>query len=173
MARKPENTFIASVHKMLPNVYFEKMYNPYRSGTPDVWYSGNKSDLWVEYKFIQQLPVKADIVLDLSQRQREWLRLRYNEGRNVAVIGGCKQGGVVFTDLEWDKPISPDQFRDRMWLRYDIAKWIHDRTSSSMYASTKSTLDNSKVRKRSVQSGGDLRPDLLSGGTPQKRDATK
>jgi hypothetical protein len=81
MARKPENTFIASVHKHLQCTYFEKMNNPYRSGTPDVWYSGDKSDLWAEYKFIQSIPVKVDVRLDLSELQKLWLRRRYEEGR--------------------------------------------------------------------------------------------
>jgi hypothetical protein len=58
VSSKPETTFIQSIHRHLPKeVYREKMANPYRGGTPDVWYSGYKSDLWVEYKFIPKLAI--------------------------------------------------------------------------------------------------------------------
>ena len=47
MSTKPENTFIGSVHKKFggKKPYIEKMYNPLRSGTPDVYYSGDVGDL--------------------------------------------------------------------------------------------------------------------------------
>ena len=58
MSAKPENTFIGSVHKKfgVKKPYFEKMYNPLRSGTPDVYYSGDAGQLWIEYKFIPRIP---------------------------------------------------------------------------------------------------------------------
>ena len=53
MAAGPETRFIASVHRHLPvDLHHEKMHNAYRGGTADCWYSGQKDDLWVEYKFI-------------------------------------------------------------------------------------------------------------------------
>lgn len=126
MARKAETTFIGSVHKHLPvGVYREKMNNPYRSGTADVWYSGKK-DLWVEYKFLPTLPKRMDtfIKIDLSENQKIWLRDRHREGRNVAVICGCKAGGVVFNGLSWDKPISNPEFTSRVITRQELAAWL-------------------------------------------------
>jgi hypothetical protein len=143
MARKPENTFIASVHKHLREVYFEKMFNPYRSGTPDVWYSGNKEDLWAEYKFLQSIPVKVDIRLDLSELQKKWLRDRYYEGRNVCVICGCKSGGVIFTDLSWETPVSPEQFTAKLKTRQEIAQYIHHFVGDKSNALNKNNLQNS------------------------------
>jgi hypothetical protein len=140
MARKPETTFIASVNKHLQCTYSEKMHNPYRSGTPDVWYSGDKNDLWAEYKFLQSIPVKVDIRLDLSALQTLWLRRRYHEGRNVAVICGCKEGGVVFTDLSWEQPLAPSAFRSMLVDRKQIAMWIHNQTTGKPYDTNKTLV---------------------------------
>lgn len=129
MASKPETTFTSSVHRHLPkDLHHEKMCNPYRGGTADCWYSGLK-DLWVEYKF-EVLP-KRDTTLvpiDLSELQIEWLGSRYCEGRDVVVIVGCKEGGVIFTNLQWNFPLTKKDFQMRLMTRQQIAKWIVERT---------------------------------------------
>jgi hypothetical protein len=97
-----------------------------------VWYSGNKGDLWVEYKFLPQIPQTAivDPLKLLSVLQHNWLRQRHEEGRNVAVIIGCeKVGGVILRDQEWAKKFSAAQFRDRLVPRKEIAQWIVEETS--------------------------------------------
>lgn len=132
MARKAETTFIGGIHKLLPlGVYREKMNNPYRSGTADVWYSGRR-DMWVEYKFLPALPKRTDtlIVLDLTENQKIWLRNRCREGRHVAVICGCKAGGVVFNGLSWDQPISTAEFTSRVISRQAIADWVLSQTGA-------------------------------------------
>lgn len=128
--RKPETTFIASVHRLLPkNLHAEKMNNPYRSGTADVWYSGNKADMWVEYKFLPTLPVKKDeIIADLSPLQIKWLRERHNEGRSIFVIIGCPLGGVVLSNLEWEQPIPISAFKTHTLTRSAIAEWLVNET---------------------------------------------
>jgi hypothetical protein len=126
MAGKPESGFIRSIHKYLPTVYFEKMANPYRGGTPDVWYSGHLGDLWVEYKFLPSLPRSKEIFPDLSPLQKLWLRRRYGDGRNVAVIVGCPEGAVVYEHLTWERGLTPTDFRARMVPRAEIARWITD-----------------------------------------------
>ena len=99
---KPETQFIARVHKHLPTVYKEKMSNPWRSGTADVWYSGAKGDMWVEYKYLPKLPVRATyLALNLSPRQLKWLADRFSEGREVAVILGTPKGAVFFGGSHW------------------------------------------------------------------------
>jgi hypothetical protein len=133
MARKAESTFIASIHKHLAmDVHREKMNNPYRSGTADVWYSGMKGDLWVEYKFLPSLPKREDtvITLDLSENQKIWLRNRYTEGRNIAVICGCKAGAVVFTRLTWEQSTSAKIFSSFIRTRLEVAQWIHAQTGA-------------------------------------------
>lgn len=126
MAAKPENTFIGSVHKKFSGdkPYFEKMYNPLRSGTPDVYYSGVLGDLWVEYKFIPRIPRSAEILPDLTPRQRRWLNDRFAEGRNVAVVLGTPDGGVIYRNQEWNTPLSSTELSARVLSRAEVAQWI-------------------------------------------------
>ena len=128
----PENTFIASVHRYLPDaVYRMKNHNQYNGGIPDVWYSGSKADLWIEYKFIT-LPKKDDTLIDLtstknpilSNLQQQWLAERHKEGRNVAVIVGSKLGGVWMPKLDWSVTLSTYSFRVNTITRNAIAKII-------------------------------------------------
>jgi hypothetical protein len=124
----PENTFIASVHRHLPpELYRMKNHNQYNSGIPDVWYSGYKADLWIEYKFIV-LPKRADtmIVPNLSNLQHEWLLQRHMEGRRVGVIVGCKEGGVWIKNTDWGRPCSCEDFHQKILTRAVIADLIKD-----------------------------------------------
>lgn len=146
MARKPENSFIGRVNKHLPIkklrtnaparakypqerwIHYEKMNNPYRSGTADSWYSGNKGDLWIEYKNLVRMPQRADVKPQemLSVLQLDWLKERYDEGRNVAVIVGCPEGGVLLLDRLWECSIAPDEFKSLIRSTAALAEWIHD-----------------------------------------------
>lgn len=126
MAQGPETRFIEGVHRYLEDTHAEKMHNPYRRGTPDVFYSGMKGDIWVEYKFIAKIPAKANMLPDLSQPQQEWCEARYREGRTVYVITGSPAGGVIFRDLEWMRPMEASEFRRRLLSKKDIALWIID-----------------------------------------------
>lgn len=127
---KPETSFRLGVEKYLPSKkepHREKMNNPYRGGTADSWYSGKAGDLWVEYKFLPCKPQRGDITpkrLDLSALQLDWLRGRYEEGRKVAVIVGCPEGGVVLTHLAWEATHSVEQFLSLLKPRKLIAMWI-------------------------------------------------
>ncbi len=93
-----------------------------------MWYSGPKDDLWVEYKFLDKIPVAKEFVPSLSALQSQWLKDRYVEGRNVAVIVGCKEGGVIYTDREWEDPITNAAFKVRIRSRKEIAEWIMEQT---------------------------------------------
>jgi hypothetical protein len=123
LSAKPETTFIRSVHKHLPperEFYRVKMSNPYTSGIADCWYSGSTRDLWVEYKFTERLPVRVNLIPDLSKLQLDWLMKRHEEGRNVVVIVGCKDGGVVLPDpLTWSEGVPPSSLK--LLSRKDLA----------------------------------------------------
>ena len=149
--RKPENTFIASVHKLLPKaVHVEKMNNPYRSGCADVWYSGAKGDLWVEYKFIAKLPVKSDTVqADLSPLQTKWLRERSHEGRKVFVIIGSPTGGVILSGLAWENPVPLSSYLESIQTRQALAGWIASNTLG-----TNHDTDQLDRRTRNIRSVG-------------------
>lgn len=110
--------------------YRAKMNNPYTAGIWDWWYSGARADLWVEWKHIA-IPKRDNtlIVPALSELQRHWGRGRHAEGRNLAVLVGCKQGGVVFRDLEWEVGITTEQFRARLLSRAQLGSWITSNVS--------------------------------------------
>jgi hypothetical protein len=127
---KPETSFYQALHRHLPRgLYHEKMHNPYHGGTWDVWYSGAR-DLWVEYKHVL-LPVRpATLVpIALSALQLEWGRARYAEGRNLAVIVGCREGGVLLRDLAWEQALTCAAFRARLLTRPALAAALVAATS--------------------------------------------
>ena len=126
MAVKPETNFIKSILKYLPqNLYHMKNSNPYMGGVADLWFSGNKRDLWIETKYLQKLPVKVPVKIDLSQLQVLWLCNRHNEGRNLAVVVGAPEGCLLLTNLEWERSdITSTEFKERCMSRKDLAAWI-------------------------------------------------
>ena len=130
MSRGPENTFIASVHRHLPaELYRMKNHNQYNGGIPDVWYSGPAGDLWVEYKFIV-IPKRGTTIIkiELSDLQKNWLRSRSAEGRDVGVVVGSKEGGVWFPDVSWGRDITADEFRDHLMTRQQVSSVIEKLT---------------------------------------------
>lgn len=128
---KPESRFIGSVHRYLQSSYAEKMNNPWRAGTADVWYSGDRGDLWVEYKFIERIPRSAEILPDLTPRQKRWLNNRFDEGRNVAVVLGTPTGGVIYRNKEWMNPLDHVALSERIVPRDEIARWIFSQVGAS------------------------------------------
>lgn len=124
MSSQPENRFIQSLHRLLPRtLHHEKMHNMYRGGTADVWYDG-LDDLWIEYKYLPRQPQRGNVVANLSELQKQWLRGRYDNGRAVAVIVGCPKGGVVLCRLEWEAALTADQFNARLQDKKSLAAWI-------------------------------------------------
>lgn len=128
---KPENRFIESVHRHLPRTYAEKMNNPWRAGTADVWYSGDRGDLWIEYKFIERIPRSKEILPDLTPRQKRWLNNRFDEGRNVAVVLGTPTGGVIYRNKEWMRPLDHVTLAGLIVPRDEIARWIFSQVGAS------------------------------------------
>lgn len=144
-ATKPENAFIRSIHRLIPDVYGEKMSNPWRSGTADVWYSGLLGDLWVEYKYEAKLPRSHANRPGVTPLQELWLNQRYDEGRNVAVVLGLPNGGVIFRDKEWMEPLTAEQLAAKVVSKAAIAQWIHDQVGVSPCCISR--LRSSKPRK--------------------------
>lgn len=127
MSTKPETKFYTAIHRKIPKVVYRmKNNNPYIGGIPDCWYSGNLSDLWVEYKWIPRIPKRGSVkpADKLSALQLDWLKDRYGEGRPVAVIVGCPVGGVVFEDLTWVEELSANEFLARVQSQAQLAEWI-------------------------------------------------
>jgi hypothetical protein len=128
--KTPENQFISSVHHHFPpmsQLHREKNHNTYRCGTADEWYSGNLDDLWIEYKYEPQFPVRDRFIIpNCSPRQVRWLRGRFTEGRNVLVIVGYPIGGVVYYNpVEWEeRGIDLSTIQERLMSRKELAEYI-------------------------------------------------
>jgi hypothetical protein len=133
VSKGPENTFISSVHRYLPDALYKmKNHNQYNGGIADVWYSGVRADLWVEYKYLD-IPKRDDTVIDLtdlkkpyclSALQQDWLSARHKEGRNVGVIVGSKDGGVWLPGVGFDKCMPAKTFVNALKSRRELAELI-------------------------------------------------
>ena len=152
MSLKPESKFIGRINKHLPLkrvqtslkareqhpqshwLHYEKMNNPYRSGGADSWYSGKKSDIWIEYKYLARTPQRADVwpanpnETLLSRMQLDWLNERHEEGRQIAVVIGCPDGAVVFSDRRWENKIPAKEFVSLLNSEKQVAEWILSHT---------------------------------------------
>ena len=163
----PESTFIKGVHRYIPEgVYWMKNHNQYNGGIPDVWYSGDRADLWIEYKFIE-VPKRGETIIDLSgllsALQQDWLAKRYAEGRNVAVIVGSADGGVWYDKLGWQVPITTKTFLSRLADRKTLATNIHGATSS---------IHNVPRRNRGLSNRINVDSSVLPGRTNAGRKET-
>ena len=127
-----EAGYVRSVNKHLPReVYTESNANPYRGGTPDRYYEGDKDDLRVEFKFYETLPPVIDLLRctaktkpKLSKLQQDWLIRAHRNNRKVAVIVGCPEGGLILPGISWAKPFKRETFRLGVQPKKEIAEWI-------------------------------------------------
>ena len=95
-----EKDFINKIHKKLPKeVYKWKINDPYHGGVPDTFYSGPGGLCFVEYKYIQKLPVKGTtkIPVKLSKQQRLWIQRAYDHKLPAYIVLGSPNG-VCITD---------------------------------------------------------------------------
>jgi hypothetical protein len=143
MSRKPENKFMDAVHDKLPPeaMYHMKITPAFTSGEFDTMYEGHSFDLWVEYKFIRDLPKRdttpIDIIGMMSDNQIKWGRRRRkaaNEHRLPPYLCvGCKLNGfyhglfVQFTPGML--PISTKAFKDQVVCARTVGKQIMELVS--------------------------------------------
>lgn len=148
VSKGPENRFIGRIHRRIPKdkPYWEKMHNPYRGGTFDVWYSGKKQDVWIEYKWVDKLP--KHLVPALSELQLQWGKKRHAEGRKLYVIVGSPEGGVIFnTPYSWEE----GQTVIVTYSEEAIASFIALLTTGKMIdAGNKKNVKRGSVRRSSV-----------------------
>lgn len=123
-----ESSFIQAIHRRLPeDIHRWKINARFANGVPDAWYSGNRGDLWVEYKYLSE-PPKRPFTPRVSPLQLRWLDQRYKEGRNVALIVGFPEGGVIVQGPALHEKVSP---KENYYNTDGIAKWIAMQVSDS------------------------------------------
>lgn len=138
MSSKPENQFIHGVHgQFRTKPYAEKMHNPYRGGTWDVWYSGHKGDYWIEYKWRPHVPKRGILYPDLSELQKDWGLSRVREGRRLAVVVGTPAGGILLTNPQhWLGGIHVTVALGYLMTKTVLADWISEQVGRA-YDSSK------------------------------------
>lgn len=151
MSQGPETRFIASIHRLLPeSLHWEKMHNQYSRGTADVWYSGTKGDLWIEYKYITKLPKHAAVRANLSGNQVTWLQGRYEEGRKVLVVVGHPDGATILHPLKAFKPVSLKDFKGLTVSKKDCATLIMSHTMGDKIVQNSSETGGRSAGRRSL-----------------------
>lgn len=144
MAQKPEAKYKAKIHRKLPEyVYHQGMYTPFSAGTPDHWYSGVEADLWIEYKWQEQCPKLIHLCNPgvkypmLTSKQQSWLKGRYNEGRNVAVVYATKEGSIIFEHGAWEYPMEKETFFHLSLDVEEVVNWIVRKVSIKKHVKNK------------------------------------
>lgn len=138
MSRKAETTAYTGINNTLaefhPHVYFEKMYNPLRGGTPDMYYDYRRN-LWVEYKYAA-LPARDTTVVqvDLSKLQDDWLSRQFNNGLEPWVIvcthlGRTPMGVIITEPAVWRSGMPCGSFKKLLKNRRELADEIAKRVS--------------------------------------------
>jgi hypothetical protein len=96
-----ERTFKAKLRKLIQakGCYIQSMSSYATNGTPDLWISGPKGDIWVEVKYDEK--TKGPIKPKLSVLQSKWLHDRLREGRNVAVVVGTATSEAIIFRAGW------------------------------------------------------------------------
>lgn len=106
------------MHKHLPKeVYRWKINDPYHGGVPDAFYSGLANSCFVEYKYKESLPQKetSKIKLDLSQQQRNWLKLQKTNNLFVYAVFASQDRVYVIEDFDL-KEFTLKEFNERSYL---------------------------------------------------------
>lgn len=144
---KPEARFVNAVNSKLPLwIHKQSMAFTMTNGTPDQYYdidyhhpkvpSFIGEDLWVEYKWLDQPPVRK-FTPKPTDLQKQWLSRRHYIGGNAWVIVGfptkkdsVQKSGFILTGPEvWEREVDPRELRALSAL--EIAKEIQARVCPS------------------------------------------
>lgn len=127
-------------NKMKPKILRAwKINDNYQGGVPDNFYLGHFNELWMECKFLKELPKRDTTVVvpDCSQLQLDWLEDLGKGGKARCVILGLKGGkGFIFkTEHEWVNGISTGYIRQHL-MGYDemanflCSQWLNRHTTT-------------------------------------------
>ena len=124
-----EHSFVKSIHRYLhPDVHKWKIHDTFTGGVPDAMYCGSKSLLFVEYKYVKELPKRDTTFLphSLSPLQAQWLE-RINGPSTAALIIGVNDTAIIIPS-DFSTNISRMRFQEEGVSRKDVAAWIYEVT---------------------------------------------
>jgi len=124
-----EHSFVKSIHRYLhPDVYKWKIHDTFTGGVPDAMYVGPKGLLFVEYKYVKELPKRDTTSLphSLSPLQAQWLE-RINGPSTAVLIIGVNDTAIIIPS-DFSTNISRMRVKTEGMSRKDVAAFIHSVT---------------------------------------------
>ena len=124
-----EHGFIKSIHRYLhPNVHSWKIHDTYTGGVPDAMYSGPAGILFVEYKYVKNLPKRATTPIkhSLSALQLQWLE-RMKVSAKAALILGVEDTCIILVD-DFNTNICKTKYIEESVTRKQAADFIYAAT---------------------------------------------
>lgn len=112
-----ERSFIDSVHRQVDpewNLHKQAMTGVMgTSGTPDYYYEAFNWYVWIEYKYVDNLPGVIRLYdrskkYSLSALQNRWLDRAHKNRTRAAVVLGSKQGAIIFVNGAWNCDVNID-----------------------------------------------------------------
>ncbi len=106
-----EHSFSSKIIKKCREKGIEKAWkinDNFAGGVPDAWFLGNKTDLWVEFKWLNSLPKRESTIIKpaLTPQQLSWLKSLYRCKRKCYVIIGYPKKAIVLTTPNtWEKGV--------------------------------------------------------------------
>lgn len=130
-----EHSFVKSIHRYIhPDVHKWKIHDTYTGGVPDAMYCGPESLLFVEYKYVKELPKKETTLIkhSLTPLQLQWLE-RVNKPSIAALVVGVDDSAIILVD-DFSSNISKLRFLTHCVSRKNVAKWIYEVTCLGSYS---------------------------------------
>lgn len=122
-----ESTTTQYYHKKLKaaGAYCLKLSLTHESGVPDSWISGKSGNMWIEFKYIKELPKRETTIIKtcFTELQQLWAKQRVAEGRHVVLIICTPEGDVVRHGSS-HKQLTTERFKTRMVPRKQVIEWI-------------------------------------------------
>jgi hypothetical protein len=93
---------------------------------PDAFYGGPNGVLWIEYKFLQKLPIRdtTQIKVNLSPLQVNWLTQLSECHQNAVAIVAIGANAVILRAPFWCGTITKQRFLDDAMSKKQIANFI-------------------------------------------------
>jgi hypothetical protein len=153
-----EHSFIKAVHRSLPTeIYRWKIHDTYTGGVPDVFYAGPAGMLFIEYKYVKELPKRKNTAIKnkLSGLQKAWLTQMESFGHAVAAVIGIKQDVLILDSSDiWSTDIPFDFYNANKITRPQYLEWVARQTlhegNNQPNSSRKSTKDLGTQEKRNA-----------------------
>lgn len=117
----PERRFINNVHRHIdPEWCLWKQANTGimgYSGTPDYYYEGVGTAMWIEYKAVPgRFPLEIKLFdpkkpYGLRPLQRRWVNRAHRNGVRAAVVLASEEGALIFIEGAWENTMNVEDVR--------------------------------------------------------------